>query len=71
MGSFMERSFQLNLNEQEIHALEVILSCVDPLKLVNTNSLTLSLHHLKLSNIFITLEKIQEFIKDNIKREDE
>ncbi len=71
MESFMERSFRLELTEEEIHALEIIISCIDSGKLANTNSLALSLHKIKLSNIFLTLEKIQEFIKMHIKRDDE
>ncbi|MDH4127760.1 MAG: hypothetical protein OEV44_03330 [Spirochaetota bacterium] len=67
----MKTTFNLDFNENEVHALEIILSCVDSTKLANTNSLALSLHHLKLSDIFLTLEKLQDYIKKNIKREDE
>ncbi|MDH5682200.1 MAG: hypothetical protein OEZ36_11470 [Spirochaetota bacterium] len=67
----MEKTYRLSLTEDEIHALEVILSCVDATKLVSTNTMALSLHRLKFSDIFLTLEKIQSFIKEHIKREDE
>ncbi len=71
MERFKEKSFKLLLSEKEVHALEVILSSIDTAKLVNNNSLALSTHSLKYSDIFLTVEKIQDFIKDHIKREDE
>lgn len=71
MEDIMERDYNLRLTEDELHALEVILSCINSEKLVNTNALTLSLHHLKLSDIFLTLEKLQDFIAENIKRDGE
>lgn len=71
MEGIMDREYHLSLTEDELHALEVILSCVDSGKLVDTNALALSLHHLKLSDIFLTIEKLQDFISDNIKRDGE
>ena len=67
----MENQFQIKLSESELHALEIIIGCIDITKIVNTNTLALSLHHLKLSDIFLTVEKLQEFVKESIKREDE
>ncbi len=71
MESFKERSYKLLLTEKEVHALEVILSSIDASKLVTDNRLALSMHSLKYSDIFLTIEKIQDFIKEHIKREDE
>ncbi|HEO65034.1 MAG TPA: hypothetical protein ENI73_04090 [Spirochaetes bacterium] len=71
MESFKEKSYKLLLNEKEVHALEVILSSMDASKLVTDNKLALSMHNLKYSDIFLTVEKIQDFIKKHIKREDE
>lgn len=67
----MTKIHTLAFDEQEIHALEVILSCVDANKLVNTSAMALSLHRLKLSDIFLTIEKMQDYIQTNIKRDDE
>lgn len=67
----MDTKYQLQLDEKELQALEVIMCSVDLNKIVNTNELALSVHQIKLSDLFLTLEKIKDFIHTNLKREDE
>ncbi len=67
----MDKLYNISFTEEELHSLEVILSCVDYTKLVNTNKMALSMHHIKLSNIFLTLEKLKGFIQEKLSIDDE
>ena len=65
------REFNLILSEKELRALEMIISCADETKMASSSKLALSMHKLKISDVFLALEKITDFIQENLKRDGE